>query len=271
MKSLISVENKIIVISGATGVLGESMTRSLAQCGAHVVILGRNKDKVNTLVNSIRKEGQKVTGVVAHVTNKEALNHVKDEIAEHLGYIDVLINAAGGNMAGALIMPEQTLADADLEQMRKVIDLNYIGTFLPTQIFLPLLEKSVKASVINISSVAAHLPLTRVMGYASAKSAIENLTQFLAVEFAQKQENPVRVNALAPGFFLTEQNRDLLTNKDGSLTNRGEKIIAHTPLGKFGDPEDLNGAIHWLCSDAASFVTGTVVTVDGGFKVFAGV
>lgn len=271
MKSLISVENKIIVISGATGVLGESMTRSLAQCGAHVVILGRNKDKVNTLVNSIRKEGQKVTGVVADVTNKEALNHVKDEIAEHLGYIDVLINAAGGNMAGALIMPEQTLADADLEQMRKVIDLNYIGTFLPTQIFLPLLEKSVKASVINISSVAAHLPLTRVMGYASAKSAIENLTQFLAVEFAQKQENPVRVNALAPGFFLTEQNRDLLTNKDGSLTNRGEKIIAHTPLGKFGDPEDLNGAIHWLCSDAASFVTGTVVTVDGGFKVFAGV
>tara|TARA_R110002020_G_scaffold446835_1_gene659125 strand:- start:1158 stop:1973 length:816 start_codon:yes stop_codon:yes gene_type:complete len=271
MKSLISVENKIIVISGATGILGESMTRSLARCGAHVVILGRNKDKVNTLVNSIRKEGQKVTGVVADVTNKEALNHVKDEIAEHLGYIDVLINAAGGNMAGALIMPEQTLADADLEQMRKVIDLNYIGTFLPTQIFLPLLEKSVKASVINISSVAAHLPLTRVMGYASAKSAIENLTQFLAVEFAQKQENPVRVNALAPGFFLTEQNRDLLTNKDGSLTNRGEKIIAHTPLGKFGDPEDLNGAIHWLCSDAASFVTGTVVTVDGGFKVFAGV
>ena len=271
MKSLISVENKIIVISGATGVLGESMTRSLAEAGAHVVILGRSKDKVDTLVSSIKQHGHEATGVVADVTNKEALMLVKEEIAEHLGYIDVLINAAGGNMAGALIMPNQTLADADLEQMRKVIDLNYIGTFLPTQIFLPLLEKSVKASVVNISSVAAHLPLTRVMGYASAKSAIENLTQFLAVEFAQKQENPVRVNALAPGFFLTEQNRDLLTNKDGSLTDRGEKIIAHTPLGKFGNPEDLNGAIHWLCSDAASFVTGTVVTVDGGFKVFAGV
>ena len=155
--------------------------------------------------------------------------------------------------------------------MRKVIDLNYIGSFLPTQVFLPLLEKSKKGSVLNISSVAAHLPLTRVMGYASAKSAIENLTQFLAIEFAQKQENPIRVNALAPGFFLTEQNRELLTNSDGSLTDRGEKIIAHTPLGKFGDPQDLSGAIHWLCSDAASFVTGTVVTVDGGFKAFAGV
>ena len=125
--------------------------------------------------------------------------------------------------------------------------------------------------MLNISSVAAHLPLTRVMGYASAKAGIENLTQFLAIEFAQKQENPIRVNALAPGFFLTEQNRELLTNSDGSLTDRGEKIIAHTPLGKFGDPQELNGAIHWLCSDAANFVTGTVVTVDGGFKAFAGV
>lgn len=271
MKSLISVENKIIVISGATGVLGESMTRSLAAAGAHVVVLGRNQSKVDALVDSIKQEGDQASGVVADVTSKEALEAAKGTIENHLGYIDVLINAAGGNMKGALILPEQSLADADVEEMRKVIDLNYIGSFLPTQVFLPLLEKSKKGSVLNISSVAAHLPLTRVMGYASAKAGIENLTQFLAIEFAQKQENPIRVNALAPGFFLTEQNRELLTNSDGSLTDRGEKIIAHTPLGKFGDPQELNGAIHWLCSDAANFVTGTVVTVDGGFKAFAGV
>ncbi|RXG27632.1 SDR family oxidoreductase [Leeuwenhoekiella marinoflava] len=271
MKSLISVENKIIVISGATGVLGESMTRSLAKAGAHVVILGRTKTKVDNLVEALKQEGFQASGVLADVTSKETLIAAKSEIEDHLGYIDVLINAAGGNMPGALILPEQSLADADVEEMRKVMDLNYTGTFLPTQVFLPLLEKSKTGSVLNISSVAAHLPLTRVMGYASAKAAIENLTQFLAVEFAQKQENPIRVNALAPGFFLTEQNRDLLTNKDGSLTNRGEKIIDHTPLGKFGNPEDLSGAIHWLCSDSASFVTGTVVTVDGGFKAFAGV
>ncbi|MEH6405882.1 MAG: SDR family oxidoreductase [Leeuwenhoekiella sp.] len=271
MKSLISVKDKVIVISGATGVLGETMTRSLADGGAHVIVLGRNKNKVDKLVTSIKESGKSAFGAVADVTQKDQLLAVKDILEAEFGAIDVLINAAGGNMAGALILPDQTLADADVNEMRKVIDLNYIGSFLPTQVFLQLLEKSDSASVLNISSVAAHLPLTRVMGYASAKAAIENLTQFLAVEFAQKQKNPIRVNALAPGFFLTDQNRDLLTQKDGSLTNRGQTIIEHTPLGKFGEPEDLCGAIHWLCSDAAGFVTGTVVTVDGGFKAFSGV
>ena len=154
MKSLISVENKIIVISGATGVLGEAMTRSLAAAGAHVVILGRNQAKVDALVDSIKQDGDQASGVVADVTSKAALITAKEEIANHLGYIDVLINAAGGNMKGALILPQQTLADADVEEMRKVIDLNYIGSFLPTQVFLPLLEKSKKGSVLNISSVA---------------------------------------------------------------------------------------------------------------------
>lgn len=202
MKSLISVENKIIVISGATGVLGESMTRSLAAAGAHVVVLGRNQSKVDALVDSIKQEGDQASGVVADVTSKEALEAAKDTIENHLGYIDVLINAAGGNMKGALILPEQSLADADVEEMRKVIDLNYIGSFLPTQVFLPLLEKSKKGSVLNISSVAAHLPLTRVMGYASAKAGIENLTQFLAIEFAQKTGEPHSGKRFGSGVFL---------------------------------------------------------------------
>lgn len=271
MKSILSVENKIIAISGATGVLGESMTRSLAEAGAKVIVLGRTQSKVDALVASINEASNNAFGIVADVTSKEALEDAREVLESQFGYIDVLINAAGGNMKGAVITPEQSLHDADLESVRKVIDLNYIGSFLPTQVFLPLLEKSENPSVLNISSVSAHLPLTRVMGYSSAKAAIENLTRYLAVEFAQKMDNPIRVNALAPGFFLTEQNRELLTHADGSLTARGETIIIHTPLGKFGNPEDLHGAIHWLCSDAANFVTGTVVTVDGGFKAFSGV
>ena len=271
MHSKLAVAGKIIVVSGATGVLGESMTRSLAESGAQVVILGRTTSKVDALVKAISEDGFKAIGLVADVTSKDDLLKAKVQLEAEFGYIDVLINAAGGNMKGAVIGPDQSLHDVDLDAMRQVIDLNYIGSFLPIQVFLPLLEKSNNPSVLNISSVSAHLPLTRVMGYSSAKSAIENLTQYLAVEFAQKMKTPIRVNALAPGFFLTEQNRELLTNADGSLTARGETIIKHTPLGKFGNPEDLHGAIHWLCSDAANFVTGTVVTVDGGFKAFSGV
>ena len=271
MISKLAVTHKKIVISGATGVLGESMTRFLAAQGAQVIVLGRTQSKVDTLVAAINDAGHKASGILADVTRKEDLQQAKNKLESDFGHIDVLINAAGGNMKGAVITPDQSLHDVDLEAMRKVIDLNYIGSFLPIQVFLPLLEKSENPSILNISSVSAHLPLTRVMGYSSAKSAIENLTQYLAVEFAQKMKNPIRVNALAPGFFLTEQNRELLTNSDGSLTARGETIIKHTPLGKFGNPEDLHGAIQWLCSNAANFVTGTVVTVDGGFKAFSGV
>ena len=271
MQPIISVNKKVILITGATGVLGESMTRSLANHGAHVIILGRTNSKVEKLVADLQSLNLKAFGVIADVTNEEDLINAKERIENKFDQVDVLINTAGGNMKGAIITPDQSLLDADADEMRKVVDLNYMGTFLPTKAFLPLLEKSIHGSIINISSVAAHLPLTRVMGYSNAKAAIESLTQFLAIEFAQKMQNPIRVNAIAPGFFLTEQNRELLTNTDGSLTNRGEKIIDHTPLGKFGNPENLHGAVHYLCSDASSFVTGTVITVDGGFKAYAGV
>jgi NAD(P)-dependent dehydrogenase (short-subunit alcohol dehydrogenase family) len=174
-------------------------------------------------------------------------------------------------MSGAVIRPDQTFLDLDSNALRKVIDLNYLGTVLPIKALLPLMLANGKGNIINISSMAASRPMTRVMGYASSKAAIDNLTKFLAVEFAGKHGPEFRVNAIAPGFFLTEQNRTLLTEPDGSLTQRGNQIISHTPMNRFGNPDDLLGALHWLCSDASAFVTGTVIAVDGGFSAYSGV
>jgi NAD(P)-dependent dehydrogenase (short-subunit alcohol dehydrogenase family) len=192
-------------------------------------------------------------------------------LQESFGKIDVLINAAGGNMKGAVITPEQRLPDADTDALREVMELNYLGSFLPIKVFLPLFLKENKGSIINISSMAASRPMTRVLGYSSAKAAIDNLTKWLSVEFCMKYGKDLRVNAIAPGFFLTDQNRGLLTQSDGSLTDRGNKIIGHTPMGTFGQPSDLFGVTQWLCSDASSFVTGTIIPVDGGFSAYSGV
>lgn len=174
-------------------------------------------------------------------------------------------------MPGAIVTPDQTIADLSGEDVKKIMDLNYLGTFLPIKTFLPLLNSGNPASIINISSMAASRPMTRVMGYASAKAAVDNLTKWLSVEFSKKFGSHLRVNAVAPGFFLTEQNRQLLTQEDGSLTSRGNQIIDHTPMARFGDPEDLFGTIQWLCSDASKFVTGTTIAVDGGFSAYSGV
>jgi len=192
-------------------------------------------------------------------------------LRESFGKIDVLINAAGGNMKGAVISPDQNIVDADTNALREVMELNYLGSFLPVKVFLPLLLQAAKGSIINISSMAASRPMTRVMGYSSAKAAIDNLTKWLAVEFCVKHGKDLRVNAIAPGFFLTEQNRSLLTEKDGTLTSRGNKILEHTPMGIFGQPSDLFGVTQWLCSEASSFVTGTIIPVDGGFSAYSGV
>ncbi|MEY2705599.1 MAG: hypothetical protein RL407_1661 [Bacteroidota bacterium] len=266
-----SLKGKNILFSGATGVLGKEMALYLARQEASVLLLGRNPKKINDLRDLISSAGGKAWAYCADVTDEEALQKVAQIIASQHESLDILINAAGGNMPGAVIRPEQTFLDLDSQALREVLDLNYLGTVFPIKVFLPLLLKNKKGTILNISSMAATRPMTRVMGYASAKAAIDNLTKWLAVELTSKYGPSFRVNALAPGFFLTEQNRTLLTETDGSLTQRGQQIISHTPMNRFGQPEDLLGALHWLCSDASSFVTGTIVTVDGGFSAYAGV
>lgn len=264
-----NIENKIILFSGCTGVLGNAMSEYLAQQKATLLLLGRNEDKLKSTLDLVQKYSPNSSYFLADVTDEVALQKVKSQIQEKYKGIDILINAAGGNMPGATVMPNQSFSDASTEDLKKILDLNYIGTVLPSKIFVDILQKN--GSIINISSMAASRPLTRVLGYASSKAAIDNFTKWLAVELAQKTTQNIRVNAIAPGFFLTEQNRNLLTNSDGSLTERGKKIMEHTPFNRFGNPEDLLGALHWLCADASLFVTGTIVAVDGGFSAFSGV
>ena len=270
-RNLFDIKGTKILFSGATGVLGSSMALYLAQQGAELLLLGRSPEKVNALRDQITSEGGNAWGYYADVTEEESLAKVKTLIESQHGSVAVLLNAAGGNMAGAVIRPEQSILDLDGDALRQVMDLNYLGTVFPIKAFLPLLLKNGGGTILNISSMAASRPMTRVMGYASAKAAIDNLTKWLAVELATKHGPSFRVNALAPGFFLTEQNRTLLTQEDGSLTQRGQQIISHTPMNRFGHPDDLFGALHWLCSDASKFVTGTTVAVDGGFSAYSGV
>lgn len=269
--NLFDLSNKRIAFSGATGVLGKAISLHLASEGAELVILGRNASKIQQLIEDIQNSGGKASGYICDVTDWESVSHAASQIEADHGSIDVLINAAGGNMPGAVIRPDQDFLDLDLSALKEVIDLNYLGSVLPVKAFLPLMLKNQSGNILNISSMAASRPMTRVMGYASAKAAIDNFTKWLAVELATKHGPTFRVNALAPGFFLTEQNRTLLTETDGSLTTRGNQIITHTPMNRFGKPEDLLGAVQWLCSDASAFVTGTIVEVDGGFSAYSGV
>jgi NAD(P)-dependent dehydrogenase (short-subunit alcohol dehydrogenase family) len=268
---LFSVKNKKIIITGATGVLGETIAKHLAKEGAVVLIIGRTASKVEHLVEELRKEGGRSDGFLADVTNELHVEKAAKQIKSRYKSVDILINMAGGNMPDAVVKPEQTIQDVSAEAIKKVMDLNYQGTIIPIKYFFPLMLANKSGNIINISSMAASRPMTRVVGYASAKAAIDNLTKWLAVELNQKHGPNYRVNALAPGFFLTEQNRALLTERDGQLTQRGNQIIAHTPMGRFGNPEDLLGTLQWLCSDASQFVTGTIVAVDGGFSAYSGV
>ncbi len=269
--SLFKINNKKIVITGATGVLGESITKHLAKEGAQVIIIGRTASKVEKLVDKIREKGGNADAYLADVTKEDQVKKAAVQIRNHFGTIDILINLAGGNMPEAIIKPDQTLQDLSIDAMRKVMDLNYQGTMIPCKVFLDLMIPKGEGNIINISSMAASRPMTRVVGYASAKAAIDNLTKWLTVELCSKHGEFFRVNAIAPGFFLTEQNRNLLQESNGSLTQRGEQIISHTPMERFGEPEDLLGTLQWLCSDASKFVTGTIIPVDGGFSAYSGV
>lgn len=269
MNELFSVKDKVVVITGGTGVLGSCISEYLALEGAKVVILGRRREEGEKIVAEITEKGGEAMFLVTNVLDAEILEDNCREILARYGRIDTLLNAAGGNMPGATIAPTGTFFDVKIDEFQKVLNVNLTGTVLPTQIFMRPMVEAGKGAIVNFSSMAAFRPMTRVLGYAAAKAGISNFTAFLANEVATKFTPAIRVNAIAPGFFLTNQNRALLTNPDGSLTERGQDVIRQTPFKRFGKPEELCGTIQYLISDAASFVTGTVAVVDGGFNAFA--
>ena len=269
MANLFSVKDKVILLTGGCGILGSSMAKYLAGEGARIVTLDRNAECGNQLIDEIKVDGGVAMFLETDVLNKEILLKNKQDIMDAYGQIDVLINLAGGNMAGATIPPDKTIFDLDLEAFRKVVDLNLFGTVLPTMVFAEVMVKQQKGSIINVSSESALRPLTRVVGYGCAKAAVSNFTQSMAGELATKFGEGLRVNAIAPGFFLTDQNRSLMTNPDGTPSDRCKTIVAHTPFRRLGSPEELVGTVQWLASDASAFVTGTVTPIDGGFDAFS--
>ena len=259
MNELFNVKGKVVVITGGAGILGKGIAAYLAKEGAKVVVLDRSEEAGKALVESIKAEGNEAMFLYTDVMDKEVLEGNKVEIMKAYGRIDVLLNAA----------PDKTFFDLQIDAFKKVVDLNLFGTVLPTMVFAEVMVEQKKGSIVNFCSESALRPLTRVVGYGAAKAAIANFTKYMAGELALKFGNGLRVNAIAPGFFLTEQNRTLLTNPDGSLTDRSKTILAHTPFNRFGEPEDLYGTIHYLISDASNFVTGTVAVIDGGFDAFS--
>lgn len=271
MTNQFSLENKTAVITGGTGVLGSAMANALAQAGANVAILGRSETKGQEKIRKITDFGGSAMLLLADVLEQDQLTEARKKVLDKWDTIDILVNAAGGNMSKATVNPDQSIFDLSEKAVEKVVDVNFLGSFYTTQVFAKPMVEQKKGSIVNISSMAAERPMTRVMGYAASKAAIDNYTKWLATEFALKYGEGIRVNAIAPGFFIGEQNRDLLLNKDESLTQRGQTIIDHTPMKRFGNPEDLAGTLIWLCSDASSFVTGTVIPVDGGFSAYSGV
>ncbi len=263
---------KTAVVTGGTGVLGGEIAIALASAGANVAILGRNRESGKNVQRRMGSHAANSEVFVCDVIDREGLTGVAKLIRERFGKIDLLVNAAGGNNPNATTNPEMKFFDLPPDALRWVFDLNMMGTILPCQVFGKIMAEQESGVILNVTSMAAIRPLTRVVAYSAAKAAVSNFTQWLAVHFAQEYSPNIRVNAVAPGFFLTSQNRFLLTDREtGEWTARGKSIIAHTPMGRFGNPEDLLGAALWLLSPASSFVTGTVVAIDGGFSAFSGV
>ncbi len=267
---MFSLHNKVIVLTGATGALGGSLALSLAEAKAKIVILGRNQSLLDALLAKI-SPATETAAFVVDVMDKKSLEDVKSQVIKQFGHIDILINAVGGNLPGAVIADDQSIFDLSVPDFDEVMDLNLKGTVLPSLVFGKSMSEKGKGAIVNYSSMTVDQALTRVVGYSAAKAAMENFTRWMAVEMALKFGDGIRVNAIAPGFFIGKQNQKLLLNEDGSLTERGEKIIRKTPMKRFGKAEELNGAIHFLCSDSASFVTGIVLPIDGGFSAFSGV
>lgn len=271
MENLFDIKGQVAVMTGACGVLGATIVKYFASQGCKVVLLDleRARETGERIVAEIKAEGGEAMFLPTNVLDADVLEKNREEIIARYGSIDILLNGAGGNMGPANVSPEQTIFDIDLDATRKVFELNIIGSILPTKIFAKSMVGKKKGSIINFCSMSSFRPLTRVCGYGMAKSALYSWTQWLAGELAIKFGEGLRVNGIAPGFLLTNQNRSLLTNPDGSLTERSHKIIGHTPFGRFLEPDELVGALHYLASDASKGVTGTIIAVDGGFNAFS--
>ncbi|HUH46173.1 MAG TPA: SDR family oxidoreductase [Arenibacter sp.] len=272
MNESFSIENKIYVLSGGTGTLGGSIAAYLVENGAKVLLLGRSQDKLDEkcgALNALRSDS--AYSFVVDVMNEKELTELRDQIVNRFGKLDGLINLAGGNIPGATLRPEQTIYDIEIGDTQKVVDINLMGTVIPTIVLSKIMADQGRGSIINISSMAAKQSISRVLGYSLAKAGVDIFTKWMANELASKFGDRIRVNAIAPGFFIGNQNRRLLTNEDGSFTERGNKIIGNTPMARFGDASELNGMVHYLLSDASSFVTGSIYDIDGGFSSFSGV
>lgn len=271
MNEQFSIAGKVAVITGAGGVLGGSIAKCFMQQGAKVVAVDIRQKQLDKRVEELKTYGEDVIGIVGNVLDISSLERLADDIVAKWGRIDILLNIAGGNMPGATLAPDQHFYDMDISCWEKVTNLNMNGTVYPSLVFSKVMAKQGKGCIVNVSSMAAYSAITRVPGYSAAKTAVANFTQWLASELALKYGDGIRVNAIAPGFFIGDQNRAVLINPDGSLTDRSKKVLAKTPMKRFGDINELNGAVQFLCSDAASFVTGALLPIDGGFSAFSGV
>lgn len=272
LEEMFSLKEKVAVITGGGGVLASEIGGGLSKAGAKIVFLDINEEAAKAAAGRITAQGGFAEGYKANALDLEDLKRVRAQVMEQFGRVDILLNAAGGNMPGATISPDRTIFDLEIGDLDKVTDLNFKGTVLPSMVFGEVMAEQRSGNIINISSMAAFQSITRVVGYSAAKAAVSNFTAWMAMEMAMKFNGSVRVNAIAPGFFIGNQNRALLTNPDGSYTDRGQKVVAKTPMGRFGEAHELVGAVLFLASDAAaSFVTGVVLPVDGGFSTFSGV
>ena len=272
MEKMFDLTDKVVVITGAGGVLAGAIAKVLAKVGAKVAVLDLNEEAAKKGVEEIKSAGGKAIAVVCNVLKKDTLEAAHKKITAEFGQVDILINGAGGNKKEATTSDELSFFDLPAEAIRFVFDLNFLGTLLPTQVFAKEMADNGKGVIMNISSMNASCPLTKIPGYSAAKAAVSNFTQWLAVHMCQNYSKNIRVNAIAPGFFLTDQNRFLLTDKEtGEPTERGKTIINHIPMDRYGTPDELSGTVLWLLSDSARYVTGIVVPVDGGFSAFSGV
>jgi NAD(P)-dependent dehydrogenase (short-subunit alcohol dehydrogenase family) len=271
MENIYSLKGKVIIVTGGTGILGNSFINGIVEAGGAVGILGRNKEVAEERAEAINKNGGQAIALVADVLDEASLTAARKSLLDRFGRLDGLVNGAGGNMPDGVLQPDEDIFSMNLDGMKRVMEVNLWGTLLPTQVFGDAIAKTGRGSIVNISSMNSKRAITKVLGYNMGKAAVDCYNQWFAVELANRYGDAIRMNALAPGFFLTEQNRNLLTLPDGGYTQRGGLVIKQTPFKRFGHPDELIGALVWLLSDASAFVTGSMICVDGGFSIFGGV